>query len=146
MTPATTLHTAAAALQRNRMRSALCAASPTIGVAAVLAIVALGRGARAIVEAQVMSAGTNVVIVSAGNWTAGGVRLGMGSSSVSIEELQSLLFAIGQGLRPATCSASSGTLHRLLSKATSPDGWTGILQRGERSVTRSNLLVNRPMS
>jgi putative ABC transport system permease protein len=81
MTLATILRTAAAMLQRNRMRSALCAASLTIGVAAVIAIVALGRGARAIVEARVMSAGTNLIIVSAGNWTAAGVRLGMGSSS-----------------------------------------------------------------
>ena len=28
-----------------------------------------------------MSAGTNQIVVSAGNWTTGGVRLGMGSSS-----------------------------------------------------------------
>jgi hypothetical protein len=43
--------------------------------------VALGSGAHAVVEQQVMSAGANLIVVSAGNWTANGVRLGMGSSS-----------------------------------------------------------------
>ena len=82
MTPiATTLGIAAAALRRNRMRSVLCALSLTVGVAAVITMVALGRGASATVEAQIMSAGTNMIIVSAGNWTSRGVRLGMGSSS-----------------------------------------------------------------
>jgi putative ABC transport system permease protein len=52
-----------------------------IGVGAVITIVALGHGAQGAVERQVMSAGTNLVFVSAGNWTSGGVRFGMGSSS-----------------------------------------------------------------
>jgi putative ABC transport system permease protein len=52
-----------------------------IGVAAVITIVSMGQGARAAIEEQVEGAGTNLIIVSAGNWTSGGVRLGMGSSS-----------------------------------------------------------------
>jgi putative ABC transport system permease protein len=78
---ATAITIAAAALRRNRLRSVLCVLSLTVGVAAVITIVALGRGAQSTVEAQIMSAGTNMIIVSAGNWTSGGVRLGMGSSS-----------------------------------------------------------------
>ncbi|MGH6914778.1 MAG: ABC transporter permease, partial [Geminicoccales bacterium] len=46
-----------------------------------ITIVALGSGAHATIEEDVKEAGTNVIIVSAGNWTSGGVRLGMGSSS-----------------------------------------------------------------
>jgi putative ABC transport system permease protein len=69
------------ALRKNRLRTVLTMLSLVIGVTAVIGIVALGAGARAMVERQVMSAGTNLVIVSAGNWTASGVRLGMGSSS-----------------------------------------------------------------
>ena len=53
----------------------------SIGVAAVITIVALGRGARSAIEADVRQAGTNLVQVLAGNWTSGGVRMGMGSSS-----------------------------------------------------------------
>jgi putative ABC transport system permease protein len=77
----TVLGMALGGLRRNRLRTGLTMAGLVIGVAAVIAIVALGAGARAAIERQVSAAGTNLVIVSAGNWTAGGVRLGMGSSS-----------------------------------------------------------------
>jgi putative ABC transport system permease protein len=69
------------ALGRNRLRTGLTMLSLVIGVTAVITIVALGSGAHAMVEDEVMSAGTNLIIVSAGNRTLGGVRLGMGSSS-----------------------------------------------------------------
>jgi putative ABC transport system permease protein len=69
------------ALRKNRLRTVLTMLSLVIGVTAVIAIVALGAGAKAVVERQVQSAGTNLIVISAGNWTAGGVRLGMGSSS-----------------------------------------------------------------
>jgi putative ABC transport system permease protein len=69
------------ALRRNLMRTLLTTLGMVIGVAAVITIVALGRGAHAAIEDQVMAAGTNLIIVSAGNRTAGGVRLGMGASS-----------------------------------------------------------------
>jgi putative ABC transport system permease protein len=68
-------------LRRHGLRTSLTVVSLIVGVAAVIAIVALGAGARTAIERQVASAGTNLVIVSAGNWTAGGVRLGMGASS-----------------------------------------------------------------
>jgi putative ABC transport system permease protein len=44
-------------------------------------MVALGSGAQASIEAQIMSAGTNLIMVNAGNWSSGGVRMGMGASS-----------------------------------------------------------------
>jgi putative ABC transport system permease protein len=69
------------ALRRNLLRTILTTLGMVIGVAAVITIVALGRGANSAIEEQVMSAGTNLIIVSAGNRTAGGVRLGMGASS-----------------------------------------------------------------
>ena len=72
---------AVAGLRRNRLRTGLTMVSLVIGVAAVITIVALGAGARATIERQVAAAGTNLAIVSAGNWTTGGVRLGMWSSS-----------------------------------------------------------------
>jgi putative ABC transport system permease protein len=75
------VHSAVTALRRNLVRSILCGISLAIGVAAVIAIAGLSRGARSVVEAQVASAGTNMIIVSAGNRTSGGIRLGMGSSS-----------------------------------------------------------------
>jgi putative ABC transport system permease protein len=63
------------------MRTVLCIVSLSIGVAAVTIVASLGRGARAAVQQQIATAGTNIIVVSAGNWTSGGVRFGMGSSS-----------------------------------------------------------------
>jgi putative ABC transport system permease protein len=68
-------------LRRNWLRTGLTILSLVIGVASVITIVALGAGAQAAVEQNVMAAGTNLIVVSAGNWTSGGVRMGMGSSS-----------------------------------------------------------------
>ena len=92
------LQLAVAGLRRNRLRTGLTMLSLIIGVAAVIAIVALGAGARAAIERQVSAAGTNLVIVSAGNWTAGGVRLGMGSSSRLTADDVAAIRAEGRGI------------------------------------------------
>ena len=81
MPPLLLLNVAVTALRRNWLRSSLTILGMMIGVTAVITIVALGTGARETVEEQVMSAGTNMITVMAGNWTSGGVRMGMGSSS-----------------------------------------------------------------
>src|ERR1035437_4410362 len=62
------------ALGRNKMRTALTMLGMIIGVAAVITMVALGTGAQTPIDPAVQSAGTNTVIVTAGNFTQGGVR------------------------------------------------------------------------
>ena len=74
------------ALGRNKMRTALTMLGMIIGVAAVITMVALGTGAQSSIEAQIQSAGTNVIIVSAGNFSQGGVRQGQGNASTLIPE------------------------------------------------------------
>src|SRR5215471_3740766 len=69
------------ALGRNKMRTALTMLGMIIGVAAVITMVALGTGAQSSIESQIQSAGTNLIIVSAGNFTQGGVRQGQGNAS-----------------------------------------------------------------
>src|SRR5512141_56929 len=69
------------ALGRNKMRTALTMLGMIIGVAAVITMVALGTGAQSSIEAQIQSAGTNIIIVMAGNFTQGGVHMGQGASS-----------------------------------------------------------------
>jgi putative ABC transport system permease protein len=76
-----TLRVALKALGRNKMRTALTMLGMIIGVSAVIAMVALGRGAQTSIESQIKAAGTNMIIVTAGNWTMGGVRQGQGASS-----------------------------------------------------------------
>ena len=54
------------ALQRNKMRAALTMLGIIIGVSAVVAMVSIGQGAQAAVQAQIDSIGTNLLFVSAG--------------------------------------------------------------------------------
>jgi putative ABC transport system permease protein len=67
------------ALLRNKLRSFLTALGIIIGVAAVIAMVAIGEGARARVEQAFASMGTNVLIVSSGAKTASGAKAGAGT-------------------------------------------------------------------
>jgi putative ABC transport system permease protein len=76
-----TLTVAVKALGRNLMRTALTALGIIIGVAAVLVMVALGSGARESIEAQIRTAGSNVVVVTAGSGGMGPVRLGQGATT-----------------------------------------------------------------
>jgi putative ABC transport system permease protein len=75
------LRIAVKALNRNKMRTALTMLGMIIGVAAVITMVALGTGAQTSIESQIQSAGTNMVMVSAGNFMQGGVRMGQGNAS-----------------------------------------------------------------
>ena len=68
------------ALGRNKMRTVLTMLGMIIGVAAVITMVALGNGAQQEIEAQIQSAGTNLIMVRAGNYSRGGISGGMGSS------------------------------------------------------------------
>jgi len=68
------LSAASRALRRNKMRAALTMLGIFIGVAAVVAMVAVGDGARSSVEQQIQSLGTNLIVVLPGATTASGVR------------------------------------------------------------------------
>jgi len=69
------------ALARNMMRSALTMLGVFIGVAALIAMVAVGQGANEAVRKQIESLGTNLVVVVPGATTMGGMRSGQGSAS-----------------------------------------------------------------
>ncbi|HKD67270.1 MAG TPA: ABC transporter permease [Candidatus Binataceae bacterium] len=69
------------AIRRNKMRSALTMLGVFIGVAAVIATVAVGQGASASVREQIQSLGSNMVVVLPGATTSNGVRAGFGSTS-----------------------------------------------------------------
>ena len=69
------------ALMRNKMRSMLTMLGVFIGVAALIAMVAIGQGANEAVRKQIESLGTNLLVVVPGAATMGGVRGGLGSAS-----------------------------------------------------------------
>lgn len=56
------------ALTRNRLQTALTMVGVTVGVATVLAMMAVGAGAQRSIEQQVRAAGLNQIAVKAGNW------------------------------------------------------------------------------
>ncbi|MDE3153834.1 MAG: ABC transporter permease [Acidobacteriota bacterium] len=68
MTPSTGIRIAFSALGRNKLETGLAMLGMTIGVGAVLTTMALGAGAQASIEQQVMAAGLNVIVVTAGNY------------------------------------------------------------------------------
>ena len=81
------------ALQRNKMRAALTMLGIIIGVSAVVAMVSIGQGAQATVQAQIDSIGTNLLFVSAGAQNVGGVRSGTGDSgtnTLTVEDLEAI--------------------------------------------------------
>ncbi len=69
------------ALRRNAMRTALTALGMIIGVSAVIVMVAIGNGARAQIETNIKSAGSNIINVNAGSGPAGPVRMGIGNTT-----------------------------------------------------------------
>ena len=76
-----TMRTALRALRRNKLRSALTMLGIVIGVAAVIAMVSIGQGADAAVQKQILSLGTNLLMVIPGATTSSGVRSGWGGVS-----------------------------------------------------------------
>ena len=80
------------ALARNKLRSALTMLGVFIGVAALIAMVAIGDGASAAVKKQLESLGTNMVVVQPGASGAGGVRSGAGSAStLTVTDAETIL-------------------------------------------------------
>jgi len=79
------LRIALRALGRHKLRTALTTLGITIGVGAVITMVALGTGAQETVADQVRSAGTNIIRVDAGNYTRGGeeskIASGLGAAT-----------------------------------------------------------------
>jgi putative ABC transport system permease protein len=76
---------------RNRTRAGLTMLGIIIGVGAVVAMVSLGQGASASVEAQIASIGTNVLIVIPGATTVSGVRGGLGGmSTLTVEDAKDI--------------------------------------------------------
>ena len=80
------------AIGRNKLRAGLTMLGIFIGVAALIAMVAVGEGARAAVEAQVQSLGTDLLVVLPGTTRINGVRAGHGSAaSLRVRDVAAIL-------------------------------------------------------
>jgi putative ABC transport system permease protein len=91
MTLLRTLPVALGALLRNKLRSFLTVLGVVIGVGAVIAMVAIGEGAKARVASAFEGLGTNMLVVFSGSSRRGGMRGGAGSGlSITWDDMQAL--------------------------------------------------------
>lgn len=81
MNPLLVIRIALRAIVRNKMRSFLTTLGIIIGVAAVIAMMAIGAGAKKQVEDAFTAMGTNLLVLMPGSTNSGGVRGGFGSAS-----------------------------------------------------------------
>lgn len=79
MTLLVSIKTALKALLANKTRSSLTMLGVIIGVAAVIAMIAIGTGARETISQQIASIGSNLLTIFSGSTTRGGLRMGFGS-------------------------------------------------------------------
>jgi putative ABC transport system permease protein len=75
------LQIALRALVVNKMRSGLTMLGIIIGVGAVIAMIAVGSGAKQRIEEQIASMGSNLLMIESGSSTSGGSRMGAGTTA-----------------------------------------------------------------
>jgi putative ABC transport system permease protein len=112
------LRGALSALAANYLRSVLTALGIFIGVAAVIATVAVGEGARRQVTAQIQSLGANLLIIWGGSANVGGVRLGAGGrSNLSWDDAQAIAREVPQ------VEVAAGTIRQTLQMIAGNQNW-----------------------
>ena len=85
------LRIAMKAIGRNKMRSCLTMLGIIIGVGAVIAMIAIGSGAKARIQEQIASMGSNLIMILSGSATSGGMRMGSGSTpTLTVEDAKAI--------------------------------------------------------
>ncbi len=85
-----TIRVALGALRANKLRSLLTMLGIVIGVSAVIAVVALGRGAQKAVNDRISALGTTLLTVNPGQARGFGVQFGGSSARLTIEDAEAL--------------------------------------------------------
>src|ERR1051326_7102104 len=80
MDPVETIRTALEALWANKLRSVLTMLGIVIGVGSVIALMSIRRGAQAAIAKNIKSLGANLITITPGAQSQGGVSLGNGSA------------------------------------------------------------------
>lgn len=87
-----TLKIALRALRTNKMRSFLTMLGIIIGIAAVIAMMAVGSGASYVISQQIASIGSNIILVLPGSTTSGGLRSGSGGAqTLTSDDVKAML-------------------------------------------------------
>ena len=116
------------ALERNKMRAALTMLGVIIGVASVIATFAIGEGAKATVQEQIRSLGSNVIMVFSGSTGAGGVRGGIGT-------LQGLTPEDARAIQQECPSVkiASPTIRTMAQVVAAEQNWNTLIQGGDEN-------------
>jgi len=123
MNPLVTFRLALRALLRNKMRSFLTMLGIIIGVSAVIAMVAIGEGAKAQVEKSFAAMGTSLLIVMPGSSSAGGARGGFGSQpTLTWDDLKAIQTEVSSVKSAAPVLRSSAQL------VSEDQNWTTTVQ------------------
>ena len=75
------------AIARNKMRSVLTALGIIIGVACVIAMIGVGQGSQAAIQAQISALGTNFLMIFPGVATQSGARIFTGNSTITEDDV-----------------------------------------------------------
>jgi putative ABC transport system permease protein len=123
MNPLLTFRLALRALLRNKMRSFLTMLGIIIGVSAVIAMVAIGEGAKAQVEKSFAAMGTSLLIVMPGSSSSGGARGGFGSQpTLTWDDLKAIQTEVSSVRSAAAVLRSSASL------VSEDQNWTTTVQ------------------
>jgi putative ABC transport system permease protein len=91
MKQTTLLKVAGQSIVKNKMRTLLTMLGIVIGVGAVIVMVAVGNGAQSMIQKQISSLGTNLIIVMPGSGTIGGANQGAGTfNRLTIDDAEKL--------------------------------------------------------
>jgi putative ABC transport system permease protein len=106
---ADSLRSALRSLVVNKLRSSLTMLGVVIGVAAVIAMVAVGNGASERVQSTVLQLGSNLVTVTPGAQTADGLRgAGAQAQSLNLDDMRSLAEQLGASVRAIEAEQTAG--------------------------------------
>jgi putative ABC transport system permease protein len=91
MKQSTLLKVASQSILKNKLRTLLTMLGIVIGVGAVIVMVAVGNGAQKMIESQISSLGTNLIIVMPGAGNIGGANQGAGTfNRLTVDDAQKL--------------------------------------------------------
>ncbi|MEV6605047.1 ABC transporter permease [Kutzneria sp. NPDC051319] len=146
-----TLRTSWDAIRSHRLRSGLTMLGILIGIAAVILTVGLGEGAQQQVSSAINALGTNLLVVTPGSSTTGGVR---GGSGTSVSLTASDATALGdkavapdiQAVAPSNSrseSLTAGSTNWTTSVVGTTPDWLGVRAR---TVDVGRFLTNQDIS
>ncbi len=91
MTTGNLIRVATRSIAKNKMRSLLTTLGIIIGVSAVIVMIAIGSGAQAKIQEQIMNLGTNMLVVTPGSSNQGNVRGGAGTfNRLTVDDAETL--------------------------------------------------------